>query len=137
MADAYLGIGIELRIGGTAIPGCMSFSGPGQTRDVIDVTSHSTTGGYRQFISGLRDGGEITFDLNWLFTDATQLALETAYDADLAEEFEMYFPQVATNNLLTFDGLVTDMSWTGPTDAQITRSVTIKVTGAIAVTSEA
>lgn len=139
MADpeAYFGQGIELRIYNGAtydpIPGCMSFSGPGKTRDTVDVTSHSSTGGYRTFITGLRDGGEVSFDLNWLFGDTAQDLLETAFADNDPVSFEMAFPMAAADNLLTFDGLVTDMTWNGPIDAQVTRSVTIKVTGPITV----
>jgi predicted secreted protein len=144
MVSAYFGLGIELRIGDgatpteafTAIPGCGSFGGPGKTRDTVDVTSHSSTGGYREFISGLRDGGEVTCDINWLFGDAAQDALETAFDDNDTTNFQMYFPMAAADNLLTFAGLVTDLSWTGPTDAQITRSLTLKVTGPITTDTE-
>jgi predicted secreted protein len=45
---------------------------PAMSRDDIDVTSHSSADGYREFISGLRDGGEVTFKANWLPTNSTQ-----------------------------------------------------------------
>lgn len=141
---AYFGLGIELRISDgaatpvfTAIPGCRSFTGPGKTRDTVDVTSHSSTGGYREYIGGLRDGGDVTCDLNWLFGDTAQESLEDAFAADGTTDFQMYFPQVATDNLLTFKGFISDLSWNGPVDDAITRSLTIKVTGPIDVETEA
>lgn len=141
---AYFGIGIELRIGDggtptelfTAIPGCQSFTGPGKTRDTVDVTSHSSTGGYREFIGGLRDGGEISCDINWLFGDPAQDALDDAFAADARTNFQMYFPMAAADNRLSFAAFVTDLSWNGPIDAQVTRSLTLKVTGPITVATE-
>lgn len=137
---AYFGLGIELRIGDgagpevfTVIPGCRSFTGPGKTRDTVDVTAHDAPNGYRQFISGLRDGGEVTFDLNWLFDDPAQQALEDSFDSDDTTNFQMAFPQAASDNLLTFAAFVTDMGWAGPVDDAVTRSVTLKVTGPITV----
>ena len=86
---AYLGQGIELRIGDgagpevfTEIPGCASFGGPGDTSDTVDVTSHSSPNRYRQFIRGLKDGGELTCDVYWLFDDPAQIALEAAKGSD-------------------------------------------------------
>lgn len=144
MVAAYPGLGAELRIGDGGAPeafapvaGVMSITGPGKTRDTIDVTSHSSTGGWREFITGLRDGGEVSFDLNWLFGDDTaQLAFETAFDDNAPTNFQLFNPAPAANNRLAFTGYITDMSWAIPTDAQITRSVTIKVTGPITVATE-
>lgn len=137
---AYFGLGIELRIGDgavsetfTPIPGCRSFTGPGKTRDTVDVTSHSSSGGYREFISGLRDGGEVTFDLNWLFGDPAQDALEDSFDSNDTTNFQMAFPMATSDNLLTFAAFATDLGWTGPTDDAVTRSVTLKVTGPVTV----
>lgn len=142
--SAYFGLGIELRIGDgatptevfTAIPGCMSFSGPGQTRDTVEVTSHSSTGGYREFIGGLRDGGEVSCDLNWLFDDPAQDALSDAFDDNDPTNFQMFFPSATANNLASFAGYVTDLSWSGPIDAQITKSLTIKITGPTTISTE-
>ena len=51
--------------GTTGIIGNLTnISGPGITADTIDVTSHDSTGGYRQFIAGLIDGGEISLEGN-------------------------------------------------------------------------
>lgn len=140
---AYLGLGIELRIGDgadpevfTEIPGCGNFGGPGDTRDTVDVTSHSSTGGYREFITGLRDGGEVSCDINWLFDDPAQLALETAKASDDAGNFQMYFPMATANNLLSFAGLVTGLEWDGPIDDAVKRSLTVKITGPITTGTE-
>ncbi len=144
MVAAYPGLGAELRIGDGAtptevfapIPGVMSISGPGKTRDTIDVTSHSSTGGWREFITGLRDGGEVSFDLNWLFGDTAQDALETAFDDNDPVNFELFNPSPAADNVLEFAAYVSDLSWNVPVDAQITRSVTLKVTGPITISTE-
>lgn len=138
--SAYFGLGIEVRVddgsGMVPIPGVMSITGPGKTRDTVDVTSHSSSGGYREYISGLRDGGELSFDMNWLFGDSAQDALEDSYDSNDVIAVEVAFPMAATDNLVSFDAFVTDMSWNGPTDAQVTRSVTLKITGAVSTTTD-
>jgi predicted secreted protein len=43
----------------------LSLTPPSPTRDTIDVTSHDSTGDYREFISSLLDAGEATILINW------------------------------------------------------------------------
>lgn len=137
MVAAYFALGTELQIEtgtpGTfaTIPGVQSIDGPGATRDTIDVTSHSSTGGYREFIGGLRDGGEITATINWLFDDATQLLLQDAYEAEGVTNFRVVYPMSPGDEYDEFAGFVTDLSKASPTDAQTTASLTIKITGPV------
>ena len=42
-----------------------SITGPNLSRASIDVTSLDSTGGYREFIGSFRDGGELTFEMNF------------------------------------------------------------------------
>lgn len=141
MVSAYLALGTELQIetepdNFETIPGCQSLAGPGATREAVDVTSHSSTGGYREFISGLRDGGEITCDINWLFDDDVQNVLETAFDADEPYAFRVRYPWLTPVLYDAFDGLVTDLTSASPIDAQATRSLTVKITGPVERTEE-
>ena len=41
-----------------------SITGPGKSRDTIDVTSLSSTGGYREFIAGFRNPGTVVLAMN-------------------------------------------------------------------------
>ena len=58
--------GSKLQIGDGAVSEAFSdvaeiveLTPPSMSRDEIDVTSHQSSDGYREFISGLRDGGEV------------------------------------------------------------------------------
>ena len=42
-----------------------NISGPGLVRDLIETTHLGTTGGYKTFIAGFRDGGDVSFDMNF------------------------------------------------------------------------
>lgn len=136
---AYLGQGALLQISDgavptptfTTIPNCGSFAGPGMTRDTVDVTTHSSPNRFREFISGLRDGGEVSCDINWLWDDDAQNSLEDAFDADEPATFRIVYPMTPLNEYDEFDGLVVDLTKAIPTDAQVTRSLTIKITGPV------
>lgn len=140
---AQLGLGTVLRISiasvFTDVPYCQSITGPDETFDTIDVTTHSSTGGYREFITGLADGGELTVTLNWHPDEATHAALQDALTNRELTPFQLSWSALdnyATLNLMDFDGYVTGLSRSSPTDAQITRDLTIKITGPVDVSTE-
>lgn len=137
---ANFGLGTELRISiasvFTVVPWCQSFTGPDETYDVIDVTTHSSVGGYREFITGLADGGELTCTINWHDDEATHAALQDALTSRELTSFQLFWPNYDTLNLADFDGYVTGLTRSSPTDAQITRDLTIKITGPVDVSTE-
>jgi predicted secreted protein len=55
----------------TTVAELRTISGPSISADAIDVTTHNTPSPWRRFIAGLLDGGEITFELNFIPTDPT------------------------------------------------------------------
>ena len=40
-------------------------SGPEQERDTIEVTSHQSPNGFREWVGGLSDGGEVSFEVRY------------------------------------------------------------------------
>lgn len=137
---AQFGLGTELRIdnGGSwlVVPWTQSITGPDESFDVIDVTTHTSTGGYREFITGLADGGELTVTINWHDDEAAHTLLQTALTARELTAFQLWWPGYDTNNLMDFDGYVTGLTRASPMDAQITRDLTIKITGPVTVSTE-
>jgi len=109
-----------------------SASGPGSERTTIDVTTLDSTGGYREFITGLRDGGEFTFGMN--FVVAGYLIMKDDFEDDDLQQYSVIFPDTS-NTTLVFDGIVTALPIDIPLDDKITCNVTIKISGEIDVTS--
>lgn len=109
-----------------------SITGPGSTRDTIDVTSLDSTGGYREFITGFRDAGTVRLDMN--FTRSTYETMLTDFESDTAINYEIVLPD-AENSTLEFEGLVTEVPLTIPPDDKITAAVTIKITGQVTLNS--
>lgn len=114
----------------TAIAEITELTPPQMSRDDIDVTSHQSSDGYREFISGLRDGGEVSFKANWLPTnsthDGTTGLLETFND-DVNHNWKVILP----NTLITiaFSGFLTAFEPDLPIEEQAQLSGTIKVSG--------
>lgn len=45
---------------------------PAAESDILDVTHHTSPGAYKEYVLGLKDGGEVTLEGNYVPTDATQ-----------------------------------------------------------------
>ena len=109
-----------------------SITGPTMTRDFIDVTSLDSTGGYREFITGFRDAGTISLSMNFT-RDSYDLMLKD-FESPNANNYEIILPDVDVTSF-EFEGLVTEVPLTIPTDDKITADVTIKITGQVVMNS--
>jgi predicted secreted protein len=118
----------------TAIAQIRDISGPSLSANAIEVT-HRDGGGWKEFIAGLRDGGEITFDIMYdpdLTTHSASAAggVVTLLSAGTKNSFRISFAD-ATATTATFDAIVTSFEPTMPMDDAQTADVTLKVSGAI------
>ena len=136
LSSAVSGFGTLLKIGDgggpeafTTIAEVKDISGPAFTLDTEEVTNHSTVGAYKEYIATLKDGGDVTFDLNY-FGDATHEALRDAYENRERTNFQMVFPITAPGNeQIDFSGFVTNLGMSAPVAGILTQSVTVKITG--------
>ena len=135
-SNAVAGVGTEFRRwSGSAwvqLAEISSINGPTMTRDFIDVTSLDSTGGYREFITGFRDAGTISLSMN--FTRDTYDAFKADFESPLANYYEIVLPD-AENTTMEFEGLVTEIPITIPTDDKISADVTIKISGPVTINS--
>lgn len=130
-SNAVAGVGTQFRRWDGAgnwvtIAEVTTISGPGKTKEVIDVTSLDSTGGYREFITGFKDGGTVTFSMN--FTRATYNLMNTDFESSSTQNYEMVLPD-PDNTTIEFEGLVTELPLTIDPGDKITADITIKVTG--------
>ena len=131
---AEAAFGTLLNWDGEDIAEITSISGPTETMDTIDVTSHDSTAAYREFIAGLRNGGDISLEGNLITTDAVgQIAMYADFQAGSKKAFKIKFPAwVASSHEypeIDGEGYVTAFSVSFPFEGKISLSATIKVTG--------
>jgi len=135
-SNATAGVGTSFRrwdgTNWVAIAEINSITGPGKTRDTIDVTSLDSTGGYREFIGGFRDGGTVTLPMN--FTRDTYDLMNTDFESDVLKNYEIYLPDTGGTSF-EFEALVTELGLAIPADDKITSDVTLKISGQITVNS--
>lgn len=116
-----------------AIAEVVSIGGPKPTRETIDVTSLDSTGGYREFIGSLRDGGAVDLTLN--FRRDSYEIMKADFESDVLQSYQIALPD-DDNTVLEFTGLVTDIPLNIQMDDKITVEVSIKISGQVTLDSE-
>lgn len=113
----------------TMIANVTTISGPSRSRETINVTTHGSPGGWMEFIGGLKDGGEISLELNYDPTESTH-DLDDDFDDPAPRNYQIVIlPDTADEHTWTFAGILTEVSDEFPYDDKMARSITIKVSG--------
>jgi len=133
MSNAVAGVGTVFQRNGVAVAEVNSITGPTMTRDFIDVTSLDSTGGYREFISGFRDAGTVSLNMN--FTEASYVDLKEDFETPTVQNYKIILANVEATEI-EFDGLVTEIPITIPTDDKISVDCTIKITVVVLINGE-
>lgn len=119
--------GTVLKIGTTTISELTSISAPNLSADTIDVTNLSSSGRYREFIQGLRDGGEITME--GFLTTASANTIVTQLNTSSTATATVDFATNPSVTRFTATVICTAFSSEAPVDGAIPFSATFKVTG--------
>lgn len=121
-----------------SILGVKSISGPDISRDTHDTTDMLSPSQFREFIGGLVDAGEVSFDANWLPREATQGQDEggfmAEFDKDSCESrgnWRIVTPSCPGEDEVSVDfaGVVSGQSFDLPMDDLMAFSGTVKVSG--------
>ena len=133
--QAAFGTQFQIDNGGsyTTVAYVRDISGPSFSMDTVETSSHGSSGGWRTFVPGLIDGGEVSLDLLFDPSEATHMnstGLLSELTGRTIEGFKIIWPDSIT---FTFNGLVTGFEPGAPFEDALTGSATIKVTGAITI----
>ena len=139
MSSALVGKGTILNWDTADVAELTSISGPTESMDPIEVTSHDSTDSYREFLAGLKAGGDISMEGNLLPSDTNgQVAMYADFQAGSKKAFKIKFPgwTASTQEYPEIDGngYVTAFAPSFPHDGKISFSATIKVDGKPTVT---
>jgi hypothetical protein len=101
-----------------------SITWPGYSRDAVEATHLNSDDQFREYVPGLMDAGEVTFELN--FIPSVSDVIIAALTAAAIQQFKIT-AQGGAN--CVFRGIVTSYQPQSPVDDRMTASATIKVTG--------
>ena len=109
-----------------------SITPPSVTVDQVEVTHMQSPNRFREYISGLADGGEASFDMNFIPGNASDDRLFELLNLPVGvsrrRSMRINYPNGVT---WTFDGELTGYEPSVPFDDAMTASVTIKVSGPV------
>ncbi len=123
-------------LGGTQCFGSSPFQAfieaPGQKKEdnSVEATNQDSPDHYKEFIPGLVDGGEISFEANLLPKTVSQASLMTLAQGRTVKNWQMAWTAFGSPNpTLTFSGFITAAEPTTPFADKATLSITIKISG--------
>lgn len=106
-----------------------NISGPSRSRETIDVTAHDSPDQWMEFIGGLKDGGEVSLDINY-DPGQTSHDLDDDFDDDVPRSYQIVIlPDTDDEHTWTFTGVMTGLEDEFPYDDKMARTLTIKVSG--------
>lgn len=137
MTDARIGYGTKYEIWDTSLstPAFVEVAEvinvtPGEaTADRIDATHMQSPNRRREYISGLIDNGEASFEINWVPGSPTDELLRRVFDSGETVEHRITFPGASPRVTCTFDASLIGYSKAIPIDDRMTATITVAVSG--------
>ncbi|MFC8276251.1 phage tail tube protein [Streptomyces sp. NPDC057271] len=105
-------------------------SGPSRSREAIEVTAHDSPNKYREFIKGLKDGGEVEITINYNPGNSTHSALDADFEEDDLRDYQVIIlPGDPDEHTWEFSALITNLGEEYPTENKMERTATFKISG--------
>ena len=131
---AILAKGTKLEVGDGATPtevftliaGIRTITGPANERQMIDVTSHDTPGGFMDEMGGLKRWGALSFELLWDPANVQHQQLWDDYVEDTVRNYKLIFPDTSATTL-TFSGFIGPNPITAPYDGALTKTCEVVI----------
>jgi hypothetical protein len=111
----------------------MDITPPSDSVDIIDATHMQSANRTREFVEGLNDPGECSFEMNFVPGSAADLAIQSFRGAG-AIDLRITFPNAV---IWTFKGIRTGYEPAIPNEDKMTATVTFKITGSYVATPAA
>jgi hypothetical protein len=131
MSNAVAGPGWLLAHNGNTIEEVIDISGPEQKAEKDDVTNQSSTGFYKEWIPTLLDGGDVSFNCNYIPGSTTQQGLLTAMQARTLESFTLTPPSPYASEVISFSAYCVDWDIKTPHSKKATLQIKLAVTGPV------
>lgn len=131
MTDARIGYGTKYSIrrsGGSFVQIAEVINvTPGEaSADRVDATHMQSPGRRREYIAGLIDNGEASFEINWIPGSSTDVLLRELMTSGEVADHLITFPNGVT---VVFEASVTGFSKAIPIDDRMTATITVAVSG--------
>lgn len=121
-------VGTQLLKGTQAVAELTEIGGLELSADTMDVTSLDSDGGYREFIGGFKDGGEVSLSGFFNPADLGQKGLYDDFEAGTTNAYEIKFP-TELGASWEFSAVVTGYVTGAAVEDAVSFEATLKVSG--------
>jgi len=121
-------VGTKFMIDESAVGGLTSIGGVEVSAETTDVTALDNSTGYKEYLGGFKDGGEVPLEGFLDGEDAGQDAMYAAMEDQAIHQFSIVFP-AAIGKTWAFPGVVTKFATSVALNDGIKYSASVKVTG--------
>lgn len=121
-------VGTKLSIDKQVVGGLSSITGVEVSADTTEVTALDNTDGYKEYLGGFKDGGEVPVEGFLDGADQGQEKMLSALEDQNVHDFTIDFP-AAIGKSWSFKGIVTKFSTSASVGDSIKYSGAIKVSG--------
>jgi predicted secreted protein len=118
--------GTTISIAG-AITEVVDISGPDMAADQIDVTCHGSTSLWKEFLNGLKDGGQVTVECN--FVKATMTSMISLIGSATPSAISIVL--AGSLGTFAFNANVQGLRVNAPVSGKSSLTISLKVTGAV------
>lgn len=139
-SSAHIGYGASMAVKATGdadfieLGEVTSITPPSDKIDTVDVTHMKSPNATREFVGGLIDPGEASFELNFVPGSTSDTKIQAIKAARQKVSWRVTFPIIApavAGVTWTFSGLITGYETDIPLDDKMTGTVSIKVSGSV------
>ncbi len=132
------GVGATLEFGDgaspevfTAIGKVATWSGPELTKEEVDDTTLDSAGGFKEFLSGLKDPGQVTFTVHRSVNDQNQEQIITDMTGSVGRNWRLTWVSLSPNWIADFSAEVFGITPSADPNAPITMDVTLRISGVV------
>ena len=138
MTEALIGYGSEFHLDDdtdptpvlTELGEILSVTPPNPQVEDVEATHMKSPNRRREYIAGLIEDGEGTFEMNYVAGSTTDLLLQTALSDGATRNYKIVLPDAASNWEITGTCIVKGYERNIPIDDRMTATVTVRFTGA-------
>ena len=120
--------GTKFDIDTKAVGALSSIGGVEVSSEATDVTALDNTTGYKEYLGGFKDGGEVPLEGFMDGEDQGQEAMYAALEDQELHDFKVVFP-TAIGKTWSFKGIVTKFSTSAAVGDAVKFSASVKVSG--------
>lgn len=135
MTEALIGYGTEFWLDNAAgtltqLDEVLSVTPPNPQVSDVEATHMQSPNRRREYIAGLVEDGEGTFEFNYVAGGATDLLVQAAIADGVARSYKIVIPDGATGWEITGECIVKGWERAIPIDDRMTATLTVRFTGA-------